>query len=78
MKPHAMAFITISTAKTKVKTWLQMLSKYLSLDQGGMLGLSMANVMQLADMNVRIMKSNHPCEVRSWQNILILKWLIIR
>ena len=60
MNPHAIAFMTISTAKTKVKTWLQIPSRYLSLDQGGIVGLSMAKVMQLAEIKVRIIKSNHP------------------
>jgi hypothetical protein len=55
----------ISMAKTTVKTWLQMPRIYLSVDQGGILGLSMARVMQLADMNVNMMKSNHPWDVRS-------------
>ncbi len=32
-----------------------------SSDQGGMLGLSMASVMQLAEMNTRMRKSNQPC-----------------
>ena len=32
----------------------------LSKDQGGMLGLSIAKVIQLADINTRITKSNQP------------------
>ena len=60
MKPLAMAFITISIAKTTVKTWLQMPRMYLSVDHGGIFGLSMARVIQLAEMKVKMMKSNHP------------------
>ena len=33
---------------------------YLSRAQGGILGLSIAKVIQLADINTRITKSNHP------------------
>ena len=43
---------------TTVKMLLSMLRMFLSVDQGGMLGLSMANVMQLAAMKTSTMKSN--------------------
>ena len=41
--------------------------------QGGMVGLSTANVMQLAAMKVKIIKSNQSLDVRSLQNCLVLK-----
>ena len=62
--------MNISRAKTTVNTWLLMRRMYLSRDHGGMLGLSMASVMQLAEIKVRMMKSNQPCEVRSANQIL--------
>ena len=49
---------TISMVNTTVKTWFMMSSSFLSIDHGGMLGLSMASVMQLAEINERMMKSN--------------------
>ncbi len=58
-------FKNISTVKTTVKMLLRMLSIFLSVDQGGMLGLSMASVMQLAAMKMRTMKSNQFLLVRS-------------
>ena len=53
-------FNTISIAKTTVKTWLLIFKIFLSVDQGGMFGLSMAKVMQFAEMKVKMMKSNQP------------------
>ena len=49
---------TISMVNTTVKTWFMTSSVHRSSDQGGMLGRSMAKVMQFAEMNVRMMKSN--------------------
>ena len=73
MNPHAIDFIAISIVKTKVNIWLLIPRIYLSLDQRGILGLSIANVIQLADMKVRMMKSNQPLEVKSLQKSLNLK-----
>ena len=50
--------------KTMVNTLFIMSRICRSCDQGGMLGLSMARVMQLAAMNTRMMKSNQACSVR--------------
>jgi len=45
--------------------WLRISRICLSNDQGGMFGLSMANVMQLLAMKIRTMKSNHALLVSS-------------
>ena len=60
--------------KTTVKMWFMTSSTFLSVDQGGMLGLSMASVMQLAEMNVRMMKSNQFWLVSLAHQILNLSW----
>ena len=52
--------MNISRANTTVNTWLLTPRMYLSRDHGGMLGRSMARVMQFAEMKVRMMKSNQP------------------
>ena len=62
---NSLTFKNISTVKTTVKMLLRMLSIFLSVDQGGMLGLSIASVMQLAAMKMRTMKSNQFLLVRS-------------
>ncbi len=64
-RENSLTFKNISTVKTTVKMLLRMFSIFLSVDQGGMLGLSMASVMQLAAMKMRTMKSNQFLLVRS-------------
>ncbi len=63
--PVSLTLRNISMVKTTVKTLLRMSRILLSSDQGGMLGLSMARVMQLAAMKISTMKSNQFLLVRS-------------
>ena len=54
--------------KTMVKTLFIMSRICLSNDHGGILGRSIASVMQLQAMNTSMMKSNQACSVRLWDH----------
>ena len=63
----------ISIVKTRVKILFEIFNSFLSVDQGGIVGRSMARVMQLAAMKTRMMKSNQSWEVSLLQIFLVLE-----
>ena len=63
-----MALKAISIEKTMVKTLFIMSRISRSNDHGGILGRSIAKVMQLQAMNTSMMKSNQACSVRLWHH----------
>ena len=67
-KPVEMALKAISIEKTMVKTLFIMSRISRSNDHGGILGRSIAKVMQLQAMNTSMMKSNQACSVRLWHH----------
>ena len=56
---NMITLMTISRPKTMVKTLLHTERKPLSVEEGGMLGRSMASVMQFSPMNIRIVLSKY-------------------